>query len=75
MGGACSMYGVEVHTGFWGGKLREKRTFGRPRCRWEDNIKMDLQEVRWGGMDWIFLAQNWDRSQAVVNMVINLWVQ
>ena len=36
---------------------------------------MDLQELRWSGMDWIFLAENWDRSQAVVNMVMNLWIQ
>jgi hypothetical protein len=36
---------------------------------------MDLQEVRWGGMDRIFLAENWDKSQAVVNMVMNLWGQ
>jgi hypothetical protein len=38
------------------GKPEEKRPVGRPRCRWKDNIKMDLQEVRWGGKDWIDLA-------------------
>jgi hypothetical protein len=57
------------------GKPEGKRPLGRPRSRWKDNIKMDLHEMRWGGMDWIFLAENWDRSQAVVNMVMNLWVQ
>jgi hypothetical protein len=38
------------------GKPEEKRSLGRPRCRWVDNIKMDLTEMRWGGMDWIDLA-------------------
>jgi hypothetical protein len=46
MGGPCSTYGErEMHTGFWWGDLREGDDFGRPRRRWEDNIKMDLQEV------------------------------
>jgi hypothetical protein len=43
------------------GKAEGKRPLERPRCRWEDNIKMDLKEKRWGGMDWIHLAQ--DRDQ------------
>jgi hypothetical protein len=43
------------------GKLEGKRPPGRPRCRWEDNIKMVLQEVEYGGMDWIELAQDRDR--------------
>jgi hypothetical protein len=51
-----------------------KRPLGRPRRRWEDNIKMDLQEVGCGGMDWIDLAQARDRWRAVVNAVMNLWV-
>jgi hypothetical protein len=42
--------------------------------RWEDNIKMDLQEVGWGGMDWIDMAQDRDRQRAVVNVVMNLRV-
>jgi len=46
----------------------------RPRHRWEDNIKMDLQEVGCGGMDWIKLAQDRDRWWAVVNAVMNLRV-
>jgi hypothetical protein len=47
---------------------------GRPRCRWEDNIQMDLQEMGCGGMDWIGLAQDRDRWRATVNAVINLRV-
>jgi hypothetical protein len=39
-----------------------KKTLGRPRRMWEDNIKMDLQHLRWGGMDWIDLAQDWNGS-------------
>jgi hypothetical protein len=61
--------------GFWWGNLRERDHRGRPRYRWEDNIKMDLQEVGCGGMDWIGLAQDRDRWQAVVNAVMNLQVQ
>jgi hypothetical protein len=56
------------------GKPGEKRTLERPRCRWEDNIKMDLQEVECGGMDWIELAQDTDRWRALVNAVMNLRV-
>ena len=50
-----------------------KRPLGRPRCRWED-IKMDLQEVGCGGMDWIKLAQDRDRWWTLVNAVMYLWV-
>ena len=46
----------------------------RPRCRWEDNIKMDLQEVGWGCGDWMELAQDRDRWRALVNTVRNLGV-
>jgi hypothetical protein len=56
------------------GKPEGKSPLGRPSCRWEDNIKMDLQEVVCGGMDWIGLAQDRDRWQALVNAVLNLWV-
>ena len=55
-------------------KSEGKRPLGRPRRRWEDNIKMDLQEVGCGGMDWIELAQNRDRWQTLVNAVMNLLV-
>jgi hypothetical protein len=54
------------------GKPKEKRQFERPRCEWEDNIKMDLLEVGWG-MEWIDMAQDGDRRWAV-NAVMNLRV-
>ena len=62
MCGACSAYGgeerrVQVLVGKPGGK----RLLGKPRRRWEDNIKMDLQEVGCGGMKWVDLAQDRDR--------------
>jgi len=53
------------------GKPEGKRPVGRPRCRWEANIKMDLQEVECGDMDWVELAQDRDRWRAVVNAVMN----
>jgi len=56
------------------GKLAERRPLGRPRCRWEDSIKMDLQEVGCGGMEWIELAQDRDRWRELVNAVMNLRV-
>jgi len=75
MSGACSTSGRgEAYTGFWWRNLREKRPLGRPRRRWEDNIKMDPQEVGCGGMDWIELAQDRDRWRALVNAVMNLRV-
>ena len=54
------------------GKPEGKRPLGRPRRRWEDNIKMELQEVGLWGMDWIELAQDRDRWWAFVNAVMNL---
>jgi len=56
------------------GKPEGKRPIKGLWHRWEDNIKMDLQEVGCGGMDWIDLAQDRDRWQALVNVVINFWV-
>jgi hypothetical protein len=56
------------------GKPEGRRPLGRPRCRWEDNIKMDLREVGWGGIDWIDLAQDRDRWWALVYTVMNLRV-
>jgi hypothetical protein len=55
-------------------KPEGRRPLGRPRRRWEDNIKMDLREVGRGGMDWINLAQDRDRWRALVNAVMNLRV-
>jgi len=63
-----------VYTVFWYGDLMEKKTLVIPRCRWEDNIKMDLQEVGCWSMDWIELAQDRDRWLALVNAVMNFWV-
>ena len=51
-----------------------KRPLGRPRHKWEDNIKMNLQEVGCVGLDWIELVHNRDRWQALVNAVTNIWV-
>jgi len=56
------------------GKPEGKRPLGRPRCRWEGNIKMDLQEVECGCMDWLELAQDRGRWWALVNAVVNLRV-
>jgi hypothetical protein len=55
------------------GKPEGKRPSGRPRRRWEDNIRMDLREIGWG-MDWIDLAQDRDQWRALVNTVMNLSV-
>ena len=56
------------------GKPEGKRPLGRPRRRWEDNIKMGHQEVECGGMDWIELSQDRDRWRALVNVIMNLRV-
>jgi hypothetical protein len=55
-------------------KTEGKRPLGGTRCRWEDNVKMDLQEVRCGVMDWVELAQDRNRWRAVVNALMNLRV-
>ena len=56
------------------GKPEQKRPLGRPRRRWEDNIKMDLQEVEGSCGDWMELAQDRDRWRALVGTARNLWV-
>jgi len=56
------------------GKSEGKRPLGRPRLRWEDNIKMDLQEVGCEDMDWIYLARDRDSWRALVSAVMNLRV-
>jgi len=55
-------------------KPEEKRPLGRPRCRWENNISMDLREIEQEVVDWIHLAQDGDKWQALVNTVMNLRV-
>jgi hypothetical protein len=54
------------------GKPEEQRPLGRPRHIWEDNIKMDLQEMGCGGVDWVELAYDRDRWRANVNAILNL---
>jgi hypothetical protein len=56
------------------GNPEGKRPLGTPRCRWEDNIRMGLREIGWGGMDWIDLAQDRDQWRTLVNTVMNLRV-
>ena len=74
MGGACGTYGGGrvVHRVLVG-KPEGKRPLGRPRRRWEDNIKMALREVGGGG-DWMELAEDRDRWRALVNTVMNFQV-
>jgi hypothetical protein len=56
------------------GKPEGKRPLGRPRCRWVDNIKIDLREIGWDGVDWVDRAQDRDQWRALVNTVMNLRV-
>jgi len=63
-----------VHRVLVVGKPEGKRPLERPKCRWEDNIKIDLQEVGGGCGDWMELAQDRDRWRALVSMVMNLQV-
>ena len=68
MGDSRGVYRVLV------GKREGKRILGRPTCRWEDNIKMDLQEVGCGCMDWIGLVQDTDRRRTLMNAEMNFRV-
>jgi hypothetical protein len=54
------------------GKPEGKRPLGRPRMNWLDNIKVDLREIEWDGVDWIDMAQDKDQWRALVNTVLNL---
>jgi hypothetical protein len=56
------------------GKPEGKRPLGRPTRRWVDNIRMDLGETGWGGVDWVGLAQDRGKWRALVNAVMNLRV-
>jgi hypothetical protein len=51
-----------------------KRSLGRPKSRWVDNIKMNLREIRWDGVDWIDMAHDRDQWRALVNTVLNFRV-
>jgi hypothetical protein len=61
-----------MHIGFWWESPERKRSLGRPRHRWEDNIRIDLSEMGWGNMEWI--DQYRDQWRALVNTVMNLRV-
>jgi len=75
MVGACGEYGAGKRGAQdSGGKPEGKRPLGRPRRRWEDNIKMDLEEVGGGCEDWMDLAQDRDRWRALVSTVVSLRV-
>jgi hypothetical protein len=56
------------------GKPEGKKPLRRPRCRWVDNIKMDLREIEWDGVDWIDMAQNREQWRALLNTLLNLRV-
>jgi hypothetical protein len=74
LGRECSTYGEKRGAyRILVGRPEGRRPLGRPRRRWEDNIRMDVQEVGWG-MDWIELAQDRDRWRALVCAVMNLRV-
>jgi hypothetical protein len=76
MSGACSTNGEKRNTyRILVGKPEGKRPLGRPRHRWEDNIKLDLRDIGWGGMDWIDMDLDWDQWRAIVNTVMNLRVR
>jgi hypothetical protein len=55
-------------------KPEGKIPLGRPRHRWMNNIKMDLREIGWGGMDWIDVAEDWHQWWALVNMIMNILI-
>jgi hypothetical protein len=75
MGRACSANGAKRNAyRILVGEPEGKRPLGRPRCRWVNNIKTDLREIGWDGMDWIDLAQDRNQWRALVNTVMNLRV-
>jgi hypothetical protein len=75
MGNPCSTHGRnEKCVQNFVAKPEWRRTLGRPKRRWEENIRKDLREVEWEGADWLNLAQYRDQWRAVVNMVMKLRV-
>jgi hypothetical protein len=75
MGGVCSTNGEKRNSyRILVGKPEGKRPLGRPRPRWVGNIKIDLRDIEWDGVDWIDMAQSRDQWRALVNTVIELSV-
>jgi hypothetical protein len=73
MGGACITNGEKRKPyRLLMGKPEGKRPLGRPSCRWVDNIKMDLEDIGWSGVDWIGLAQDRDKWRGLVNAILNI---
>ena len=73
MGRSCSQNG-RTSSKILTGKPREKRPLGRPKRRWEDDIRRDLKNVRINRRNWVALAQDKDYWRALVNETLNLWV-
>jgi ribosome biogenesis protein Nip4 len=72
MGGTCSAHGGDVKCiRNFGSSLQGKRPLRRPKSRWEDNIKKNLREIGFEGVDWIHLAQDRNQWRALVNTVMN----
>jgi hypothetical protein len=72
MGRACSTHEREAEC-IQSLSAKENRSVGRPRHRYEDNIKMDIREIGWDRMDWIHLARDRDQWKAIVNTAMSLW--
>jgi hypothetical protein len=72
MGGTCNMNEGEEKHMLLVEKSEGNTSGGKPKCGWVDNIKMDLKEIRWGGVDWIGLVQYMERWRALVNAVMNI---
>jgi hypothetical protein len=76
MGGACStLERDEKYIQNFGLKYEGKRSRGRHRHRWEDNVRIDLRKVEWEDVDWIHPAQGRDQLRALVNTIMNLRIQ
>jgi hypothetical protein len=75
MGGVYSTHGKEDKClQYLVGKPERKRLIGRPRRRWKDNIRMELTQIEWEGVDWMHVVQDVDLWRVLVNTLINLWV-
>jgi hypothetical protein len=65
----CGRGGIDIE--YWWESWKERDPLGRPRRRWVNNIKTDVREIGWNGMDWIYLAQDRDQCRVLVNTVRN----